>query len=84
MNSNNLRTDIEKILYDCWDTLCTEYYDGTEAENLKNFADQILSLLEGVIPPEKSIEIPSQYGLKMTDKVEGYNQCIADMREKMK
>lgn len=38
----------------------------------------ILEALKAEMPKEKSIEIPSQYGLKMTDKVEGYNLALND------
>lgn len=41
----------------------------------------ILEALKAEMPKEKSIEIPSQYGLKMTDKVEGYNQALSDCLE---
>lgn len=73
MNSNNLDKELEKI----WN----ETPDHLAISQIKTV---ILEALKAEMPKEKSIEIPSQYGLKMTDKVEGYNQALTDCLEVVK
>lgn len=85
----NLRNEIEKAIQEsaAWNIVQNgtgEWSYGHEYPfNLDQAISQILSLIEAIVPPEKSIEIPSQYGLKMTDRVEGYNQCIADIKKRL-
>lgn len=58
-----------------------EVYVAIPDEVIEQIKTVILEALKAEMPKEKSIDIPSQYGLKMTDKVEGYNQALSDCVE---